>query len=68
MTTFAILVAVFTEPYANRVHRCRQSCRRERDDLKKATRNAVMMLRPAKTAEFYDVKDREIVYPNLGIY
>jgi hypothetical protein len=26
-TAFAIPVAVFTEPYANRVHRCRQSCR-----------------------------------------
>jgi hypothetical protein len=41
---------------------------KERDDLMSATRYAVMMLRSAKTADFYDAMDRDIVYPNLGIY
>jgi len=27
-----------------------------------------MMLRSAKTVDFYDAMDRDIVYPNLGIY
>ena len=41
---------------------------KERDDLMTATRYAVMMLRSAKTADFYDAMDRDIVYPPLGIY
>jgi len=41
---------------------------KECDDLMSATRYAVMMLRSAKTADFYDAMDRDIVYPNLGIY
>jgi len=41
---------------------------KERDDLMSATRYAIMMLRSAKTVEFYDAMDRDIVYPNLGIY
>ena len=41
---------------------------KERDDLMSATRYAVMMLRSAKTVDFYDAMDRDIVYPNLGIY
>jgi hypothetical protein len=41
---------------------------KERDDLMSATRYAVMMLRSAKTADLYDAMDRDIVYPNLGIY
>ena len=41
---------------------------KERDDLMSATRYAIMMLRSAKTVKFYDAMDRDIVYPNLGIY
>ena len=41
---------------------------KERDDLMSATRHAVMMLRSAKTVDFYDAMDRDIVYPNLGLY
>jgi len=29
---------------------------------------AVMMLRSAKTIDFYDAMDRDITYPNLGLY
>ena len=39
---------------------------KERDDPMSATRYAV--LRSAKMADFYDAMDRDIVYPNLGIY
>ena len=33
-----------------------------------ATRYAVMTLRDAKTLDHYDYLDRDIVYPNLGLY
>jgi hypothetical protein len=41
---------------------------KERDDLMSATRYAVMMLRDAKTLDWYDWTERDIVYPPLGIY
>jgi hypothetical protein len=41
---------------------------KERDDLMSATRYALMMPRSAKTADFYDAMDRDITYPNLGLY
>jgi len=36
---------------------------KEGDDLMSATRYAVMMLRSAKTIDFYDAMDRDIVMP-----
>jgi hypothetical protein len=36
--------------------------------LMSATRYATMSLRHAKTLDHYDYLDRNIVYPNLGIY
>ena len=33
-----------------------------------ATRCAIMMLRDAKTLDWYDWTEHDIVYPNLGIY
>jgi hypothetical protein len=33
-----------------------------------ATRYACMMLRDAKTLDWYDWTERDIIYPNLGIY
>ena len=41
---------------------------KERDDLMSATRYAAMCLRWARTADFCDAMDRDIVYPNLCIY
>ena len=41
---------------------------KKRDDLMSAARYAVMCLRWAPTADFYDAMDRDTVYPNLGIY
>jgi hypothetical protein len=40
---------------------------KERDDLMSATRYAVMMLRDAKTLDWYDWTERDIVYPTYGI-
>jgi len=39
-----------------------------RDGDVSATRYAIMCLRWANTVDFYDAMDRDIVYPNLGIY
>jgi len=41
---------------------------RVEDDLMSAARYAVMCLRRARSADFCDAMDRDIVYPNLGIY
>jgi hypothetical protein len=50
------------------IHRKDGRVVKERDDLMSAMRYATMMLRHARTLDHYDYLDRDIVYPNLGIY